>query len=51
MAEINVTMEQTEERLKKMEYSLGLNRRTKPQAFVDIDDNFAEIKKNFEQKI
>jgi len=32
-------------RISKLEYINGVTRRKKPQAFVDIDNHFAEIKK------
>ena len=42
--------QQAERRLEKLEYTLGLNRRKKPQAFADIDNIIAEIKRFQAQK-
>ena len=45
MAELAVKQERVSERLRKIEYAVGLSNE-KPQVFVDIDNEFAEMKVN-----
>ncbi len=45
VAELLCYVEQADERLKKLEYSLGLSKKAKPKALLEIEDNFAEFKK------
>ena len=35
-----------EERCRKMEYILGMNKRDTPKAFVDLENSMADIKAN-----
>ena len=50
VAELLCYVEQADERLKKLEYTLGLNKKAKPRAFLEIEDNFADFKKTTSQK-
>ena len=50
VAELLCYVEQADERLKKLEYTLGLTKKAKPKAFLEIEDNFAEFKKTSQQK-
>ena len=43
MAELAVKQERIAERLKKIEYTVGLSNE-KPQVFVDIENDFADLK-------
>ena len=46
VAAVKCTLELADERLKKLEYTLGLNKKAKPRAFLEIEDNFADFKKD-----
>ena len=43
MAELAVKQEHISERLKKIEYAVGLSNE-RPQVFVDIENEFADLK-------
>lgn len=45
MGQLDTYFQQMDHRISKLEYINGVTRRKKPQAFVDIDNHFAEIKK------
>jgi len=46
VAELLCYVEQADERLKKLEYTLGLTKKAKPMAFLEIENNFANFKKD-----
>ena len=44
LGELDVYLQQADSRISKLEFASGVTRRKKPQAFVDIDNHFAELK-------
>lgn len=44
LKEVDLICTNAEDRITRIEYSLGLVRRTRPQLFTEIDDKIADLK-------